>query len=211
MSAGARAFVSVMLAAMLIEGLTPLRAHGDEASPDTTAATLPSESLTSDSMFPKGTRTMQFYGAYYHSIVDDEEIVNAVAALNYYFDERHAFRVEIVGYRNDVEGSSPDADDSVAGGVNVGLRYHFLEYQRFTMFFEGVAGMFYGSRNFPEGATHFNFNEQLGLGATFRLDEHAHLIAGARFMHISNARIRGEDENPGFDCLGGYFGLMFTY
>jgi hypothetical protein len=30
-------------------------------------------------------------------------------------------------------------------------------------------------------------------------------------MHISNARIHGEDENPTFDGLGGYIGLLFTY
>jgi hypothetical protein len=30
-------------------------------------------------------------------------------------------------------------------------------------------------------------------------------------MHVSNAQIRGRDENPSFDGVGGYLGVMFTY
>jgi hypothetical protein len=162
-------------------------------------------------MFPKGTWTSQFHAAYFHSIVDDEDVDAAVASVGYYFDDRHVFRVEAVGYYFDEEGPNPDAEDSLGSGLNVGLRYHFLEYKRVSLFIDGIAGLFYANRNFPEGGTHFNFNEQLGLGVTFRLGENTHLISGARFMHISNARIHGEDENPSYDALGGYIGVMFTF
>jgi hypothetical protein len=163
-------------------------------------------------MFPKETWTLEFSTSYFHAIIDDEDIYNAVVGSSYYFDNKHAVRVELLGYKMYQEnGGSPDADDSNAFGANLGLRYHFLEYERLSLFIDGIAGMFYGSRNFPKGGTHFNFNEQLGLGATFRLDDNAHLFGGCRFIHISNARIRGADENPGFDGLGGFFGVMFTY
>jgi hypothetical protein len=173
-----------------------------------TAQTKPAEP---ESMFPKGTWTMEFYGNYVHSVGKGDSVTSSVAAGGYYFDDRHVVRLEAVGYFLDTDSDSRDADDSLGGGLNIGLRYQFFERGPWTLFFEGIAGMLYGGHNFPSGGTHFNFNEQLGLGATLRLDEHAHLIGGARYMHISNARIHGEDENPTFDGLGGYIGVLFTY
>ena len=162
-------------------------------------------------MFPKGTWTSQFHAAYFHTVVDDEELSAAVASAGYYFDDRHVVRVEAVGYYFDVERPSPDAEDSLGTGLNLGLRYHFFERERFSAFIDGIAGFFYANKNFPEGGTHFNFNEQLGLGVTYRINENMHLISGCRYIHISNARIRGADENPSFDGLGGYLGVMFTF
>jgi hypothetical protein len=174
-------------------------------------ATRAADDVPGASMFPKGTWTMEFYGNHVHSVTHNESVSTAVAAGGYYFGERHVLRAEVVGSFLNNDGTTADADDSAAGGVNIGLRYHFFEREGLTLFFEGIAGVFYGRHNFPEGGTHFNFNEQVGLGATVRLDEHAHLIGGARYLHISNARIRGEDENPSFDGVGGFLGVLFTY
>lgn len=200
MSAGVRAgaiALGILLAA------TAATAAEQDASNTTPPAT----------MFPKDMWTLELTTSYFHAIVDDEDIYNGVVAGGYYFDDKHAVRVEMLGYKMDLEddNNTGDADDSTAFGLNLGLRYHFFEYQRLSVFIDGIVGAFYGSRNFPEFGTHFNFNEQLGLGATFRIDDNAHLIGGCRFIHISNARIRGADENPGFDGLGGYFGVVFTY
>ena len=211
MRAGARAWVRAS-AGIAVAVLTT--AGGASAADDaaTTISAQTGPKSTPATMFPKGTWTLQLHGAYFHSIIDDEEIFNGVASGGYYFDDKHVFRLELLGYHLDEEnGTSDDADDASAAGVNVGLRYHYLEYERLSLFIEGIAGLFYGTRNWPEGGTHFNFNQQMGLGATFRFDEHAHLIGGVRYMHLSNGRIRGEDENPSFDGIGGYVGVMFTY
>lgn len=168
-------------------------------------------------MFPRGTWDLQLYGTYYESIrtFGDETIQSGVAALGYYFGDRHSFRVELLGYHLDNKAgpftAAGNADDALAAGVNIGLRYQFLEYERLTLFVEGYAGLFYGHRDFPEDGTHFNFNEQFGLGATFRLRDNLHLVGGARYMHISNAQIHGSDENPTFDGIGGYVGVLFTF
>lgn len=60
------------------------------------------------------------------------------------------------------------------------------------------------------GGTHFNFDERLGLGATWRLNQTAHLMSGARYMHISNADADGENHNRGADTMEFYLGLMFA-
>jgi hypothetical protein len=163
------------------------------------------------SMFAEGTWTLELYGTYFHSFHKDDDLGTAVAGGGYYFDDRHAVRAEVTGFYLNNEGDGPDADDTFAPGGNLGLRYHFYERDRLTLFFEGLVGFFYGFRNFPQGGTHFNFNEQVGLGATYRVGDNAHLVGGFRYMHVSNARIRGEDENPTFDGMGAFFGVTFTY
>jgi hypothetical protein len=163
------------------------------------------------SMFPKGTWTLDLYANHFASLAKGESVTSGVAGVSHYFAERHAIRAEMVGYFLDNDGDSPDADDAFAPGLNVGLRWHFLERERLTFFIEGIAGLFYGAHNFPQRGTHFNFNEQFGVGATYRIEGNVHLTGGVRYMHISNARIRGEDENPSFDGLGGFFGILFSY
>lgn len=215
-NAGAWAVRAWMVAAAALVAFTPGTAGA--ARP----ATPPGEGRVdadadAPSMFPKGTWDLQFYGTYLESIRDSNNgnVATAVAAAGYYFGERHSFRMEVVGYGLDNKASpfTPEgaADDAIALGANIGLRYQFLEHQRLTLFVEGYAGFFYGHRDFPEEGTHFNFNQQFGLGATFRLGENVHLVGGARYMHISNAQIRGQDENPSFDGIGGYAGLLFTF
>lgn len=160
-------------------------------------------------IFPKGLWTMQLTGGYYTSVEADEQGV-APFTLNaaYYFDNRHAVQMELAGYgfEDDGRGENP-----VGVGLNVGLRYHFLEQGRFTMFIEGVLGILQADHEFPKGGTQFNFNEQLGLGATWQLTENAHFIIAGRFLHISNAAIKGADENPGFNGAGGYVGVLFKF
>src|SRR5687768_6756736 len=80
------------------------------------------------SMFPKGTWTLEFYGNYFHSLLNNDSVASGVAAGGYYFDNRHVFRAEIVGYGlNNSGNDGPDSDDTSAAGGNVGLRYHFYE------------------------------------------------------------------------------------
>ncbi|CAA9419950.1 MAG: hypothetical protein AVDCRST_MAG64-2815 [uncultured Phycisphaerae bacterium] len=209
MSSGARpgrlaslAFVLVATAAPLA---TPLRAD-DRAGGDATARPA--------SMFPKGTWDLALHGAYHQTEREgDETIATATLSAGYYFGDRFSVRGELVGYALDNQpGPSPaDADDAVGLGVNAGLRYQFIEYQRLTLFAEVYTGVLYSHRDFPEDGTHLNFTLQGGLGATFRLADDVHLFGGVRHLHISNARLRGEDENPSFDGPGAYVGLLFRF
>jgi hypothetical protein len=171
---------------------------------------LAEETTTAPStMFPKDLWTMQITGGYTTSVEADEQGV-APLTLNaaYYFDTRHAVQMELVGYgfEDDGRGENP-----IGIGLNVGLRYHFLEQGRFTMFIEGIVGILQADHEFPEGGTNFNFTEQLGLGATWRLNEDIHFIIAGRFLHISNAAIKGVDENPGYNGMGGYAGVLFKF
>ena len=80
---------------------------------------------------------------------------------------------------------------------------------------EGGAGIQESSDPFPEGktniGTHFNFRPQLGMGFTVGLTDQVRLMAGARWLHISNADRDGSVHNPGYDAVLVYSGLMIPF
>ena len=161
------------------------------------------------SMFAKGTRTLELSGGSYDDVFDSGEKhhIGTVGA-GYYFADRHSVRAELTGWDLDAKDGN---DDTTAFGGNVGLRFHFLEYHRLSLFAEGSIGFYYANRKFPPGGTHLNYVTQGGVGATFRVYDNVHLYGGARYVHASNARIHGGDENPSVDAFGGYAGVMFTF
>jgi hypothetical protein len=178
------------------------------AAPRASSAEEPAEAPAS--MFPEGMWTLQLYGAYVPSYETDDKLASGTLGGSYYFGERHSVLFELAGYSFDPEGSF-DAEDSCGGGANLGLRFQFFELDRLTLFVEGLAVMQEITHNFTQGGTHFNFNTQAGLGATFRIAENIHLIGGCRYVHISNAQIHGKSRNPNFNGVGGYLGVMFTF
>ena len=63
----------------------------------------------------------------------------------------------------------------------------------------------------PPGGTNFNFIEEFGVGATYRLSDNCYFIGGVRYFHLSNAHLHGADENPSLNGMGYYVGLMWTF
>ena len=186
---------------VLVAGMAPLptAAHSPNAAAEPEPA----------SMFEKGTWTLELSGGSYDDVFhSDEKHHVATVGGGYYFADRHSFRVELTGWDLDAKDGNPD---TTAFGGNLGLRFHFLEYRRLTLFAEGSLGFYYANRKFPPGGTHLNYVTQGGLGATFRVYDNVHLYGAARYVHASNARIHGDDENPSVDAVGGYAGVLFTF
>lgn len=114
---------------------------------------------------------------------------------------------EAVGYH---VSQSHDADGY---GFNLLGRWHFWRpCPALAVFIEGGAGMCEGTDNIPspEG-TYFNFTLHVGIGAKLRLGDNVSIIGGARFFHLSNARLEGGSRNPGIDALGGYGGVVIDF
>ena len=195
----------ILAVAVLATGIAPPAfAQAPEEEPE-----LQEPVAARPSMFLKGTRTFELHGGYYDDVfASDEKHGIGTVAAGYYFADRHCFRIELTGW--DLDAKDGNRDTTAFGG-NLGLRFHFLEYRRLSLFAEGCLGFYYADRKFPPGGTHFNYTTQGGLGATFRVDDNVHLYGAARYVHASNARIHGDDENPSVDAVGGYLGVMFTF
>jgi hypothetical protein len=159
--------------------------------------------------FPKGLWTAQLTGGYYGEIQSRFHKVNPyTAGFSYYLRDGLGLGVDVVGYKLDERGGF---DDAGAAGLNLTLRHHVYERGDFSLFLDAVLGCVYADDEFPPGGTRFNYTEQAGVGATYRIRDNVYFIGAARFMHISNAYIHGRDQNPGVNALGGYVGLLFKF
>jgi hypothetical protein len=69
----------------------------------------------------------------------------------------------------------------------------------------------FASNPVPHEGTDFNFTTRVGLGATHRLNHNTHLIGGARWFHLSNARIHGGDQNPSINGVEWHLGLAWQW
>lgn len=142
-------------------------------------------------------------GAWSQFLADDFEF--AIEAALWYF--------------NQSENDHGDGLDT--GGVSGSMifRWHFAQADDYSwsIFADAGIGLLGSFSNIPEGGTGLNFIPRLGMGATIDLDsddgaDHgARLMLGLRWQHISNGRIEGDSNNPAFDGLCAYVGLVFPF
>jgi hypothetical protein len=164
--------------------------------------------------FDKGTWVATLSGSYVFPTGNtvDDNLANVNATIGYFPWNHHSLSLELSGYAGDQEH---DDDPIVIGGFGFVGRWHFLRDQqgggRWSVFFDGGVAASYADQEYPRGGTTFNFVSKVGFGGTYRLDDHAHLIGGVRYFHISNAQIDGKDENPGYDAVQGWGGVMWTW
>ena len=163
---------------------------------------------SSGEQFPRGTWILQFDGAYLHSFDAPrrERFAGGRFGVGYYFQDRLSINVDVPVYW------VKPRESGVAAGFDLLARWHFYERDRLSLYLDGGAGFLLADRNVPPGGTHFNFTPQVGVGATWLLDDHTYLYGGARFWHLSNAGIWGQDRNPSVDkSFMGYVGIGWKF
>lgn len=139
----------------------------------------------------------------------DDDSVDTNLTLAY-----HRFLIDDLEFLGEIGGwyFAQDGDD--AGGINPGftLRYHLINRDRWTLFADAGIGLLFATGDVPVGGTSFNFTPHVGAGATFRLgDSASRLVIGARWHHVSNARIEGDGRNPDRDGVFVYGGVMWPF
>lgn len=101
-------------------------------------------------------------------------------------------------------------DNAFGANLEFVLRWHFVNTGAWTVFADAGVGLLLASEDVPQGGTDLNFMPRLGVGFTRRISESgARFEAGLGWHHISNARINGDDENPGRDLPLLHFGFVF--
>lgn len=159
-------------------------------------------------LFDKGTWSLELHASSYDDFDGGNvDLLYGTAGVGYYFADRTALVLQLAGYDLTQHGR----DAGAGGSFDALLRGHVLLVEPFSVFLDAGAGVFLGDRRFPAGGTNTSFTLQAGVGATYRLTDGMHLMGGARWFHISNARRRGRDRNPHTDGTSLYFGVMFTW
>lgn len=134
--------------------------------------------------------------------------------LNVFFNASHflvddfAINLELAGWFFD----QTEGDDPFAANFNLTFQWHFINRDRWSLFAEAGAGLLLATDEVPDGGTEFNFTPRAGMGVTFRPGEGPlRVTIGARWQHISNARIDGAERNPGRDAGMIYAGVTFPF
>ncbi len=91
------------------------------------------------------------------------------------------------------------------------IRHHAVQFEGGSFFLDVGESVFEADNPVPEEGTTFNFVFQFGGGFTFQLADHAHLMTGVRYFHLSNADREGDARNPAMNGIQGFVGVMFTF
>lgn len=149
-------------------------------------------------------------GAGYARELDDGDAAddfNLAFTFSTFMIQNFEFMVETGGWYFDQPG-----DNAFGLNVSLVLRWHILNFDTWTVFADGGAGVLVSTDLVPDTGTGFNFTPRAGFGATIKLGESANrLVLGVRWHHISNARIDGEDRNPSRDGVMGYVAFQFPF
>jgi lipid A 3-O-deacylase len=156
--------------------------------------------------FGPGTWTVQSYGS--ATLGNDEgRLFLSHVGGGYFIVDGLSLNLEGVFGTVDSERDG----DLYAVGFDLLIHWHFFKTETWSIYADGGAGMLWTQDRFPTAGTHQNFTPQVGMGVTFRLADQINLMAGTRWHHISNARRKGPDRNPGFDGVLVYAGLMIAF
>jgi hypothetical protein len=98
-----------------------------------------------------------------------------------------------------------DPDDSVRGeSLFLFARKQWRATSDVRPFVDLGSGPMWANRRVPAATSRFNFDSQLGLGATFFATSRWPVLAVYRFQHISNGGFTG--RNPGLDIHSFFVG-----
>lgn len=156
--------------------------------------------------FEKGTWDLELSASYVHQIrFSDDKFYNVTLGGGYYLADNISLSAELQGYYVD-----QPFDDAIVGGLGVLLRWHLIHFDRFTIFADGGGGVSMADAEVPNFGTHFNFTGKVGPGLSYALDDRTHLLGGVRYFHLSNWNIHGRDQNPSYDGVQFWVGMMWT-
>ncbi|HYE61019.1 MAG TPA: acyloxyacyl hydrolase [Phycisphaerales bacterium] len=137
---------------------------------------------------------VNLYGRYEYFIAKDIELIGELGIWNY----------------------QQEGKDATGFNPALVLRYHFYNGEKWTWFVDGGIGFLFSTdpvnRTDGDEGSSFNFTPRAGGGFTRAIgEEGARLEVGMRWAHVSNARISGNNDNPGRDSLMLYAGLIFPF
>lgn len=124
-------------------------------------------------------------------------LVMVNTGVEYIGNPLKSFGCEMNVYQYDERGYS-----STGIGIRPMTKYYLWRTNSIRVFIEIKGGVIYMSHEFPEGGSQFNFTFSGSAGSDFRLTDRTKLLVAARYSHMSNWNIYGDDFNPTWDGLG---------
>lgn len=152
-------------------------------------------------------------GGLYANDFQQSNDLNIHVDYSYFLADHLEFAVELGGWYFRQPGED-------TGGVSASMifRWHLWHADDYdwSVFLDAGIGLLGGFDEVPDGGTGINFMPRLGAGFTTALGDNTdgrspRLMVGARWHHISNARIEGDGRNPGRDGIAAYVAIVFPF
>lgn len=157
--------------------------------------------------FAKGTWTLEVEGSYTPPIrFSTDDFATGTVGVGYYLLDN--FSVTAMGHGFHVNQEA--GNDTDGGGASLLLRWHLINLDRFSFYLDGGGGLVWTQDPVPTGGTTYNYTARAGGGISWRLKEDVYLLGGARYFHLSNGNQHGRENNPSFDGVEYYLGVMFA-
>ena len=96
-------------------------------------------------------------------------------------------------------------------GATFGVRGRVLRRGRLSAYLEFEVGVSESDTFVPPGGTRFNYLALGGAGTTIRLRHGIHLLAGLKWIHVSNNSLAGRSRNPDIEAVGPYAALLLGF
>lgn len=101
--------------------------------------------------------------------------------------------------------------DGLLLGASIGIRGRLFRGSSTSVFLELEVGVSDADTPVPPRGTRFNYLALGGGGATFRVKPGVHVLAGLRWVHVSNGGLAGRDRNPDIEAIGPTLGLLLAF
>jgi hypothetical protein len=101
--------------------------------------------------------------------------------------------------------------DAFLMGATFGVRGRVLRAGQNSLFLEFQVGVSQADTYTPPRGTRFNYLALGGVGVTVRVRPPTHLLAGLKWVHVSNNSLAGRDRNPDIEAVGPRIGLLIGF
>lgn len=148
-------------------------------------------------------------GVSYADDYDNLTEVNLYGSYSRFIEDR----VEIIGELS-VRYFDQDGGDALGVNPAIVFRYHWWssdEVGTWTAYADIGIGAMIATDDVPQDGTSFDFTPRAGVGITHALSGTTRLLVGLRWSHISNARLWGDNDNPGSDAAMLHVGIIWEF
>ena len=101
--------------------------------------------------------------------------------------------------------------DAALLAVTCGVRNRFLKWGVWGAYWEVEVGISKSDAFTPPGGTRFNYIAQGGAGLTRRVAANTHLLAGLKWIHLSNNGLAGRSRNPDIEAVGPHVAVLTRF
>ena len=101
--------------------------------------------------------------------------------------------------------------DAMLVAATLGVRGRIFRRERASIFLEVEVGVSEADTVIPPRGTRFNYLVLGGGGTTWRLRPGVHMLAGLRWIHVSNGGLAGRDRNPDIEAVGPQVAVLLAF